>query len=258
LAQAPWASRLVAAIADGGGVTYKNKPLLFEARVGHALSQTQVALLAYEVSTGVGGSTVDFCFGVSPVWLAEVVSIGRSDALEAATHHAGPFFQTVLTSPQPSQSVSQRIQSEEGESLLVVQKIGQKVHDGRRPIKFPEPIRGRYHVVIVDMRGYLGGGDIHDWKQIAYGAEVVEPQYQKVWIGKNDERLPLLGVWHPQNTQRFAATARERLHAILFVNEQTYRDSALTEECWLCFNPHLVTATQARDLAAAFPLLRRR
>jgi hypothetical protein len=51
LAQAPWASRLVAAIADGGGVTYKNKPLLFEARVGHALSQTQVALLAYEVST---------------------------------------------------------------------------------------------------------------------------------------------------------------------------------------------------------------
>jgi hypothetical protein len=56
------------------------------------------------------------------------------------------------------QSPSERQQSEEGESLLAVQKIGAKVHDGRALAKFPIPEVGRYHVVIVDMRGHLEAG----------------------------------------------------------------------------------------------------
>ena len=74
--------------------------------------------------------------------------------------------------------MEERRQSEEGESLLAIQKIGEKVHDGKAAIKFPVLVPDQYHVVIVDMRGHLGGGDIEDWKQIAYGAEHVAPQYR--------------------------------------------------------------------------------
>lgn len=256
LASASWAIRLLAAIDEGGGVTYDTKPLLFEARVGHALAEAQVTDLHYEVRTGVGDSTVDFSFRHGgPVWLAEVVSIGRSDAVEAATHRRGSIFSTLLSSPHLSESRDKRKQSEEGESLLVIGKIGEKVHDGKKPIKFPLPAPDQYHVLIVDMRGHLGGGDIEDWKQIAYGTEVVAPHFQKYWVNDQDERIPIYGVWHPKNTMRFAATARERLHAILFVSEQRYADEALTEKCWPCFNPHLIAdEAQARALAAQFPL----
>ena len=41
LSGAPWAKRLLAAINEQAGVTYDTMPLLFEARVGHALNQAR-------------------------------------------------------------------------------------------------------------------------------------------------------------------------------------------------------------------------
>jgi hypothetical protein len=255
LKAASWAAPLLSSIAERGGVTYRNKPLLLEARVGNELNRAHVPALEYEVPTGVAGTTVDFRFGRRPIWLVEVVSIGRSEALEAATHRAGSVYGTFLSSPHQLQSEEEQRQSEEGESLLVIQKIGEKVHDGMRPIKFPMPVPNTYGIVVVDMRGHLGGGDIHDWRQIAYGTEFAAPQYQKYWLDKNGRRMPVRGVWHPQNPMRFARTARERLHAILFVAEKHYKSGSLTEKCWLCFNPHLIaTEAEGRELAATFPL----
>jgi hypothetical protein len=251
----PWALPLVNTIEQRGGVTFDNKPLLFEARVAQALILAKVSPIEYEFHAGVGESTVDFQFGTSPQWLTEVVSIGRSAALEAATVHSDPFYSTALLSPHPSQSMQQRRQSEEGESLLVIQKIGEKVHDGTNPIKFPVPVPGQYQVVIIDMRGYLGGGDIHDWKQIAYGAELVAPHYRKYWLDKDDRQIPLRGVWHPRNRMRFAATARERLHAIMFVAEKEYSDGAFSAGAWIACNPHLFPdEPAARAVLAQFPL----
>jgi hypothetical protein len=141
------------------------------------------------------------------------------------------------------------------ESLLVVQKIGEKVHDDTAPIKFPVPVPDQYHVVIVDMRGHLGGGDIEDWKQIAYGTEHVASQYQEYWLDKEDRRIPLPGVWHPENRMRFAATARERLHAIIFVAEKKYSDDAFSNGAWIACNPHLFpNEATARTVFALFPL----
>lgn len=252
----PWAQPLVREIANRGGICFTNKPLLFEARVAHALHRQGNAVVEYEFAAGVGDSTVDFRWGTGPEFLIEVVSIGRSEALERATFHNGPMYGTFLSSPLHHQSLAERQESEEGESLLVVQKIGEKVHDRGTPVKFPPPRAGRYHVVVVDMRGHLGGGDIHDWVQIAFGAEHAESQWRKHWLDNENRLIPLRGVWHPDNTMRFAATARERLHMILFVAEERYDDSALREGAWTACNPHLFgSEAEARAVMASFPLL---
>lgn len=260
----PWAAPLVAEISHRGGITYENKPLLFEARVAYALARAGIDNAEYEFGAGVGDSTVDFRFGADPEYLVEVVSIGRSDAMEAASFRHGDWFGTVLSSPSAAKTDDENKRSEEGEGLLVMQKIGEKVHDGKNPTKFPSPAPRRYHVVAVDMRGHLGGGDSMDWRQIAYGPEIVPAQYRKFWLDKNKQAVPYRGVWHPDNRMRFAAIARERLHAILFLAEQRYGDGALCEAvaiedrrkgAWLECNPHLFASKADAEAAfAAFPL----
>lgn len=253
----PWAGALVQEIGRRGGLTYKNKPLLFEARVAYALAKAAITAVEYEYCAEVGDSSVDFRLGGQPEWLVEVVSIGRSDAVNEATFHSGPFYGTTLSSPNASQSMEERRRSEEGEALLVVQKIGEKLHDGTAPIKFPVPSPGKYHVIVVDMRGHLGGGDIMDWRQIAYGAESVPMEYRKYWLDKNNQQIPLRGVWHPDNLMRFAATARERLHAIMFVAEEHYVNGGLSQGAWIACNPHLFAdEATARGVLNSFPLWR--
>lgn len=251
----PWAVPLVDKISKAGGITFENKPLLFEARFANALALAGLASAQYEYGAGVGDSTVDFRLGTQPEWLVELVSIGRSAAVEAATFHSGPFFGTLLSSPSSLQDAEERQKSEEGEALLAIQKIGEKVHNGKSPVKFPPPQPGQYHAVVVDMRGHLGGGDIMDWRQIAFGAEAVAPDFRKHWLDKDDRAIPLRGVWHPENKMRFAATARERLHAIMFAAEERYADGAFCEGAWIACNPHLFADEEAaRAALASFPL----
>jgi hypothetical protein len=107
----------------------------------------------------------------------------RSNRILPGAH---PFTVSRLSSTRSDKSLEERKQSEEGEGLLVLQKIGEKVHDGRRPIKFPEPRPNTFGAIVVDMRGHFGGGDIEDWKQIAFWAEVVPPELRKYWLDKND------------------------------------------------------------------------
>ena len=251
----PWAEALVQEIGRRGGLTFKNKPLLFEARVAYAIAKSGIIAVEYEYCAGVGDSSIDFRLGTEPEWLVEVVSIARSDAVKEATFHSGSYFETILASPNSSQSVHERNQSEEGEALLVVQKIGEKVYDGVAPIKVPAPLPGKYHIVVVDMRGHLGGGDIMDWRQIAYGAEAVPMQYRKYWLDKNNKQIPLRGVWHPDNPMRFSPTARERLHAIMFIAEERYVEGELSQGAWIACNPHLfVDEAAARGVLNSFPL----
>jgi hypothetical protein len=75
----PWASQLVAWVADGGGLSTANMPLLFEARCGPALHDCGIAP-EYEYPTGVGETTVDFS-----VWaLVELYSLDEREALKGA------------------------------------------------------------------------------------------------------------------------------------------------------------------------------
>ena len=255
LKEVPWAAPLLAEIEKQGGITYANKSFLFEARVAYALAKAGLTAAQYEFPTGVKDTKVDFRLGTTPEWLVEVVSIGRSKGVEAASFEDGPFFGTILSSPTQGDTPAERKQSEEHEGLLVVQKIGEKVYDKHEPVKFPPVSPDQYHAVIVDMRGHLGGGDIHDWKQIAYGAEVVGEEYRKSWLTADDKAVPFMGIWHPDNPMRSAATARERLHMILFIGEEDYTDDGFLKNAWFAFNPHLVKdLAEAEKIASTFPL----
>lgn len=256
LQSTPWAIALLQKIERHGGITYANKPLLFEARIANAIRASGVDSVEYEHRAGVGDSSVDFRLLTTPNWLIEVVTIERSSALEDATIISGPYEGTRLSSPNSSQTLNERTQSEEGEALLVVQKIGEKVHNAKSPIKFPVPSSEQYHAVVVDMRGHLlDGGDIIDWRQIAYGGEAVREEDQKYWLDRHDRRIPLHGVWHPKNRMRFAETARERLHAIMFVAEKNYEDGEIPTSSWIAHNPYLFpNAVAARTAMSSFPL----
>ena len=94
-----------------------------------------------------------------------------------------------------------------------------------------------------------------DWKQIAYGAEYVPIEYRKHWLDKNNQQIPLRGVWHPDNRMRFAATACERLHAIMFVAEDCYVNGGLSKGAWIACNPHLFAdEATSREVRISFPL----
>lgn len=252
-----WAKPLVQRIEQNGGICYVNKPFLFEARIAHALSKCDLSAIEYEFNTGVGNTSVDFFIQGTARWFLEVVSIGRSNAIKAATVTDGPFYRYELSSPREDQTPAQRKQSEEGESILVMQKIGAKVQNKSGPVKFPAPQQGTYSAVIVDMRGHFGGGDIYDWKQIAFGASSVPPEYRKYWITEENSTIPMHGIWDLNNTMSFAKFSRERLHAIMFISEENYDDESLARNTWTACNPHLFqNEEEARSALMTMPLWR--
>jgi hypothetical protein len=103
----PWAAPLVARVAEGGGLSTANMPLLFEARFGLALHDCGIAP-EYEYAAGVGETTVDFQFGQ---WLVELYSLDESEALKAATWEMGSSFGRVLmTAPPPCPGEAERKQ----------------------------------------------------------------------------------------------------------------------------------------------------
>ena len=106
LQSTPWAIALLQKIERHGGITYANKPLLFEARIANAIRASGVDSVEYEHRAGVGDSSVDFRLLTTPNWLIEVVSIERSSALEDATIISGPYEGTRLSSPNSSQTLN--------------------------------------------------------------------------------------------------------------------------------------------------------
>lgn len=88
-------------------------------------------------------------------------------------------------------------QSLEGETLKAVERICQKCESKGRPHKFPA-LDGAYHAILVNLRTFSNGGDIHDRIHVALGAVAVAPQYRVFWNGR-----PVTGVFNPR--QRYGA-----------------------------------------------------
>src|SRR5580700_4911994 len=97
LGEVTWAHPLLRRLREAGGVTARNKPLLFEIRVAYEIHRAG-RTATYEFATGVGDSTVDFCVSGSPEWLIESVSISESNAVKTATLDDGQISHVTLTS----------------------------------------------------------------------------------------------------------------------------------------------------------------
>ena len=109
--------------------------------------------------------------------------------------------------------------------------------DNGQPVKFPSPAApGPYHVIVVDMRGFLGGngGDNGDYIQLTYGNAHVNDEFvRRYWIDPaTGQRGPILGLFENTNRPRGAPTLRERIHGILFA-----RDTRPTSMTALCRHP---------------------
>ncbi len=210
---------------------------LFEIRFAYSLAMAGVTA-EYEHSTGVGNTTVDFKVNLDPPWLVELVSLHESEAIKKASWTSGAWQGFMLSSDAPDPR-----ESEEGETLKAQERIGSKLlcDKKQRPIKFPNP-KGAIHMLMVDARGYLGGGQGHnaDWHQIAYGPLGLETHFIRFWTDpKSGQRAPILGLFEQNCPLRASSVIQERLHVIGFVCERTFVAGEIKERSFYCCNPAL-------------------
>lgn len=250
LAEVAWAQGLLRKVNQSGGVAEQNRPLLFEVRFAFELYSAGSSA-EYEYAGGLGTSTIDFRIPSPIEWLVELASVQESKATIEASTNNGTFFGLTLTAlPGTDSKVS-----EAGEMLLVQQKIGEKVYTNKE-IKFPLPTEGRFHMIVVDMRGYLGGipvVDQFDYRQIAGGAHRIPDAFVQFW---GDE--PIKGLFEVRNPLRAASFVRDRVHFLAFVRERRYSEGEVPEIIRFFANPHLFKDVDEAKLAlSSFPVRRR-
>lgn len=268
---ADWIQPLLKSIDDQGSLTSKVKSLLFELRVAHALHFSGKRA-SYEVRCGVGNSTVDFRVDGNPTWFMEIVSVGASEAARGLVKETKPLIMDgdmfARTFSQGFSSDAPCIQeSPVGEMILVQQKLGEKVLNDDKPWKFPNPQPDVYHVILVDMRGFLDRGEeslqahhISEYDQIAYGPQAADPKIWPpyVWSFPGGlPRRPLAGLFDLNNRcQRFAPRFREVVHFIGFILESEYKAGEISRVAHYCWNPHLFgDRHSAGNVLRSFPLM---
>lgn len=231
LGEETWAAPLLARIKELGGISTKTMAHLFELRVGYELYRAGVAP-SYEVA-GEGGTTIDYGFtsgGAS--FLVELLRLEETDAALASTVlDTSGVFPTATRSL--SSSAADARQSEEGETLKAIQRICQKFERDGKPYKFPLPDHA-VHVLLVDMRTFLDGGDKHDYRHIAFGAGAVHAIFRRFW-----NKRPITGVFSNDTTLKGAVEVRERLHILGLVQDTRYVEGSLNGGIHLFLNPHL-------------------
>src|ERR1700730_1893569 len=156
----PWAKPTVDDINANGGLKGQNKSKLFELRFGSEVHKAGVEL-RYEVA-GEGESTLDFGFtSGGRDFLVEMVRLEETDAVKAATTTKELADGITMVKRSLSSGAEDPRQSSEGETLLAVQRICQKLENNGKPHKFPPPTSAT-HVLLVDVRTLFNGGDIWD------------------------------------------------------------------------------------------------
>jgi len=252
LKDAAWAQPVIERLQQAGGLKSENMSLMFEVRFAYELHRAG-KVAEYEYSAGAGNSTVEFRVPGSVTWLFELVSIRTSQAAKKAITQSGLLYGQIL-----STNATDMAQSEEAEMITAEQKIGEKVLKDNAPTKFPLPIDNVYHVILADMRGYLDeGGDVFDYRQIAYGAPGIPFQYLwTIHYWKTDvEKLEAIkGLFEKSCPLRAARLIQERIHFLGFACEREYQDGEIPSRAYYLPNPHLLTNEEAQKIYEAFPL----
>jgi hypothetical protein len=248
LAGTTWAKPLLAEIEAAGGLKTENKAKLFELRFGHALQGAGIAP-QYEVP-GEGLSTIDFGFASGGTdFLVEMTRLEETAAVKAATTTKSFDDGATMMARRLATNGDDARQTPEGETLMAVQRICQKLEKEGKPHKFPSPA-GKTHVLLVDFRTFKNGGDKWDRAHIGLGGDSVPDVFKNYFQG----RL-VSGVFDAKTTLKGSAEARERLHFVGFVNEKSYEDGSFGSAIQFVANPFLFkTAEDARAALTGWPL----
>jgi len=232
-----WATPLLKAVDRSGGIAPENASLLWELKFAQKLHSHGISA-EYEYATKIGGSSVDFRFIETFEWLVELLEIGVSvAAAEARTSDDEGFSGLLRTSPGK--------QSDEEGMILVQQKILGKVQKDQQPTKFPEPSKGIYHVILVDLQKVFYPDD-EMLQQIAYGAAgLVDSTAVMCWQGK-----PIVGLFDPAYQKPGADLLRKRVHFVGF-----YQGSDVATNTVYTANPHLfATKGDAQQAFQKYPI----
>ncbi len=175
LAYQPWAQPIVSGINNNGGLKRENKDRLFELRFAYALHRAGTTP-RYEIP-GEARATIDFGFASQRrPWAVELLRLGETQAVKAATGHSVDEHGVAWSGRVLSTVAEDPTQSTEGETLKAVERICQKCEQSGRPHKFPVP-GDAFHMILVDFRTVLNGGDVHDRLHVALGAESVATRF---------------------------------------------------------------------------------
>lgn len=252
LANVSWAQPVLLRLQQAGGIKSENMSLMFETRFAYALHGAGKCA-DYEYNAGVGTSTVEFRVSDKVSWFIELVSIRTSQAAQKAITQNGLIFEQLLSS-----NAKDRTQSEEAEMITAQQKIGEKVFTNGAPTKFPAPRDNNYHVIFVDTRGYLDeGGDVFDYRQMAYGAQGIPPQYAwtiHYWGIEHGKLEQIRGLFEKECPLRAAPFIQERVHFLGFICEREFCTGEISNRAYYLPNPHLLSNDEAREIYETFPL----
>lgn len=283
LKEVEWAAPLVNRMTDADGNLNENDRFgLFELRFGYALRNKGISRVEYEYKT-VDDTSVDFRVETDRIWLIELVSIAKSKAVEAATgpNEDYPFItETVLSSMKAieerqkcieanvaEEEMQARVfaamtQSEEGELIVLQQKIGEKVWRNKRYVKFPPPEDSRAtHVIVVDSRSVMDlCADSLDFLEVCVGLAAFNNQEHKLfhsWQGQ-----PIKGIFQKDNAWSGAPAVRERIHLLHFVKEEQadFCDGGIEKSTKLVYpNPwNFATEDERRAIHQLYPFQRQK
>ena len=255
LSTVSWANPLLTRLAKAGGIKSENMPLMFEVRFAQELHHAGITA-EYEYNAGVGDSTVEFRLNTTPEWLIELVSIRTSDAAKRAIRKVGLIYEQLIR-PTPEDPG----RSEEGEMITAEQKIGEKVFAKGKPTKFPT-LDSSLRLILIDMRGYLDeGGDVWDYRQMAYGASGIPPKYSWMihyWESQPGKLSPIKGLFESDNPLRSAKYIQDRIHFLGFVRERDFYDGELKDIGYYLSNWHLFRKNEdAIKAYETFPLAKK-
>jgi hypothetical protein len=238
----PWAQRLLHEVHQNGGLVGKNMARFFELRFGHAVHKA--GLSVEDEVLGEGDSTLDFGFtSKGQPWKVEMMRLQETQAAKAATTTEIDENGIRWTKQILSSNNEDKRQSPEGETLKAIERICQKCERDGKPHKFPKPDKA-LHAILVDMRTFKDGGDVHDRVHIGLGGEYVKEPYRMYW-GEGKERTLISGVFGPQTEVKGSVEARQRVHFIGFVRERTFQPGEFGAVLEFVVNPYL-----SKDAAA--------
>lgn len=247
-----WAKPVVDRLQQAGGIKTENMPLMFEVRFANEILRSG-RIAEYEFSAGVGDSTIEFKIPGEITWLIELVSIRTSQAAKKAITQSGLVYQQILSS-----NPDDKAQSEEAEMITAEQKIGEKVFTNGKPTKFPKPDDNVFNVILIDIRGYLDqGGDIFDYRQMAYGASGIPQKYSWMihyWEKEQGKLEPISGLFEKICPLRAASLIQERIHFLGFIRERDYCEGEITNRAYYLPNPLLLSNKEAKKIYDQFPL----
>ena len=232
----------------------KVKSDLFEARFLYEIvASSKCSEIEYEFEAGPGESSIDFKFIANgKTWLLELTSLRDSKNIKDKTWEKeldggiSSFGFCSLTTGKENNIANLEIIK--AQNAL----INKTINEDGGAIKFPEVIKNQYHIIAIDMRGFLcGRADDEDFYVICYGDEgtnlsssdTPEIVYLNTFNGK-----PIVGIFddnHPHKER--ASFLKERIHAIFFVNEIKNITS-------LYFNPKFFSLEEAKKIYNLFPL----